>query len=62
MQKQSSGVPLYLALILAILAAISSMQAKGAGAGTKLISLLTVEAAADAAQMGGDELQTLGLP
>ncbi len=67
MQQQSSNVALWLALTLAVLAAIASMPASGQDAKAKALWLLTTQAAADDAGGNGsgidiDEAQMMGVP
>ncbi len=62
MHKRSSEVPVYVALTLAVLAAVISVPTRGPSVETKLLWLLTTEAAADEARADVTELQRLGLP
>ncbi len=62
MYRQSSGVPVYLALALAVLAAISSAPAKGRDTEAKVVWVLMTQAATELAPRDIEELQKLGLP
>jgi hypothetical protein len=62
MQQQSSSLPVYLALVLAVVAAITSAPTAGRDIGHKLLWVLATQAAADDAASYEDELQALGLP
>ncbi len=62
MQQQFSGLPVYLALILAIVAAIMSAPANGADLDSKLLWVLRTQAVTEVAPSNMDELQTLGMP
>lgn len=62
MQKQPSNVPVYLALSLAVLAAITSSPAIGRGFEAKVVEAVQAVAAVDDAQIYMGNLQALGLP
>lgn len=60
--RQSSCIPVYLALALAVLAAITSTPANGRDTEAKVLWVLMTQAAAEFAANNTDELQKLGLP
>ena len=62
MQQQSANLPVYLALILAILVAFASNPSRGMSVDAKLLWLLATAAAADQSPNTTNELQQLGLP
>ena len=62
MHQQTSDAPIYVALALAILAAVISLPAKGEGLGTKLHWALTTEAASEPPAIDMDDLAALGVP
>jgi hypothetical protein len=67
MRQQSSNFTVYLALALAMLAAIASMPANGRDAEAKVLWLLNTQAGPDGAdgnggETGVDEAQMMGLP
>ena len=62
MQRQPSNLPVYLALSLALLAAITSSPTVGKSFEARLVSVVLAGAAAEDGQIYMDELQALGLP
>lgn len=63
MHQQKSDAPIYVALALAILAAVTSLPAQGGGLEAKLHWALTTErAASEAPSIDMDELTALGVP
>ena len=63
MHKQTSSAPAYIALVLAVLAAIFSTPSMAKNLQSELLSLLQTQGAADAPAPGSMEaLNQLGLP
>ncbi len=67
MQQQSSNIALWLALTLAVLAAIASVPASGQDVEAKALWLLTTQTTTDDAGgtdsgIGIDETQMMGVP